>query len=91
MKHRNTSKWAKHALRRGAHLLDGGTKAAVNEQLRLGQELKQKVCTRPLPVSSRMEDGNTGKLIKHALGRVAHVPDGGIRPAVSNQLHLRQG
>ena len=42
-KHRNTSKWAKHALRRGAHLLDGSTKAAVNEQLRLGAELKQKV------------------------------------------------
>ena len=43
MKHRNSSKWAKHALRRGAHLLDTSTKSAVNEQLRLGQELKQKV------------------------------------------------
>lgn len=43
MKHRNSSKWAKHALRRGAHLLDASTKSAVNEQLRLGQELKQKV------------------------------------------------
>ncbi|KAK9837770.1 hypothetical protein WJX74_004747 [Apatococcus lobatus] len=42
MKHRNSSKWAKHALRRGAHLLDSSTKSAVNEQLRLGQELKQK-------------------------------------------------
>ena len=57
MKHRNTSKWAKHALRRGAQLLDGTTKAAVNEQLRLGQELKQKVGAAPtgLPLTCAMK------------------------------------
>ncbi|CAG9464190.1 unnamed protein product [Pedinophyceae sp. YPF-701] len=39
LRHRNTSKWAKRALRKG---LDPGTKAAVQEQLRLGEELRRK-------------------------------------------------
>ena len=43
MKHRNTSKWARRALKRGINVMDEGTKDAIAEQLRVGQELRQKV------------------------------------------------
>ena len=43
LKHKNTSRWARRALKRGANIMDEGTKAAVAEQLRLGQELRRKV------------------------------------------------
>eukprot|EP00658_Telonema_sp_P-2_P078018 TRINITY_DN7212_c0_g1_i1.p1 TRINITY_DN7212_c0_g1~~TRINITY_DN7212_c0_g1_i1.p1 ORF type:complete len:674 (-),score=239.49 TRINITY_DN7212_c0_g1_i1:93-2114(-) len=42
LKHKNTSKWAKHALRRGTKA-DEGTKSALQEQLRKGQELRRKM------------------------------------------------
>ena len=35
LKHKNTSKWAKHALQRGFHRLDDNTKAALSEQNQL--------------------------------------------------------
>jgi U3 small nucleolar RNA-associated protein 14 len=42
LKHKNTSRWAKRAIRKGlAHL--PGTKEAIAEQLRLGQELRRKI------------------------------------------------
>lgn len=43
LKHRNSSKWARRALKRGMDVMDEGTKAAVAEQLRLGEELRRKV------------------------------------------------
>ncbi|KAK9806336.1 hypothetical protein WJX72_010623 [[Myrmecia] bisecta] len=43
LKHKNTSKWARRALKRGIDVMDEGTKAAVTEQLRLGEELRRKV------------------------------------------------
>lgn len=43
LKHKNTSRWARRALRRGQPVMDEGTKAALEEQLRLGQELRQRV------------------------------------------------
>ena len=43
LKHRNSSKWARRALKRGMDVTDEGTKAAVAEQLRLGEELRRKV------------------------------------------------
>lgn len=43
LKHKNTSKWAKRALRRGINVMDEGTKEAMQEQLRLGMALRQKV------------------------------------------------
>ncbi len=45
LKHRNSSKWARRALKRGMDVMDEGTKAAVAEQLRLGEELRRKVKT----------------------------------------------
>lgn len=45
LKHRNSSKWARRALKRGMDVMDEGTKAAVAEQLRLGEELRRKVCS----------------------------------------------
>lgn len=44
LKHRNTSRWARRALKRGVRAMDDGTKEALAEQLRLGQELRQRVC-----------------------------------------------
>ena len=42
LKHKNTSRWAKRAIRKGlAHL--PGTKEAIAEQLRIGQELRRKI------------------------------------------------
>lgn len=43
LKHKNTSKWAKRALRRGINVMDEATKDAMQEQLRLGMQLRQKV------------------------------------------------
>lgn len=43
LKHKNTSRWARRALKRGTDLVDDGTKAAIAEQLRLGQELRKRV------------------------------------------------
>ncbi len=43
MKHKNTSKWARRALKRGVNVMDEGMRGAIAEQLRLGQELRQKV------------------------------------------------
>ena len=43
LKHRNSSRWARRALKRGMDVMDEGTKAAVAEQLRLGEELRRKV------------------------------------------------
>jgi U3 small nucleolar RNA-associated protein 14 len=46
LKHKNTSRFIRRALRRGgAGPMDEGTKQAVAEQLRLGEELRKKVHT----------------------------------------------
>lgn len=42
LKHTNTSKWVKHQLKRGT-LADNGTRGAIAEQLRRGDELRRKV------------------------------------------------
>eukprot|EP00557_Chaetoceros_sp_GSL56_P006911 CAMPEP_0176499018 /NCGR_PEP_ID=MMETSP0200_2-20121128/12675_1 /TAXON_ID=947934 /ORGANISM="Chaetoceros sp., Strain GSL56" /LENGTH=877 /DNA_ID=CAMNT_0017897353 /DNA_START=51 /DNA_END=2680 /DNA_ORIENTATION=- len=42
LKHRNTSKWAKRVLRRGANV-DADTRRALSEQVRIGDELKKKM------------------------------------------------
>lgn len=47
LKHRNTSRWARRALKRGVRAMDDGTKEALAEQLRLGQELRQRVWGAP--------------------------------------------
>lgn len=44
LKHKNTSKWARRALKRGVNVMDATTKEAMEEQLRLGLQLRQKVC-----------------------------------------------
>ncbi|GAX81102.1 hypothetical protein CEUSTIGMA_g8536.t1 [Chlamydomonas eustigma] len=43
LRHRNTSKWARRALKRGVEVMDAGTKEALAEQLRLGQSLRRKI------------------------------------------------
>ncbi|EFJ43959.1 hypothetical protein VOLCADRAFT_121361 [Volvox carteri f. nagariensis] len=42
-RHRNSSRWARRVLKRGQLQLDAGTKAALAEQLQLGQQLKRKI------------------------------------------------
>lgn len=58
LKHRNSSKWARRALKRGMDVMDEGTKAAVAEQLRLGEELRRKV-----PLHPQQELGNMDTII----------------------------
>ena len=43
LKHKNTSKWARRALKRGMDVMDEGTKAALQEQLALGEQLRRRV------------------------------------------------
>ncbi len=40
---RNSSRWARRALKRGATVTDAGTRAAVAEQLRLGEQLRRRI------------------------------------------------
>jgi U3 small nucleolar RNA-associated protein 14 len=42
LKHRNTSRWARRALKRGLDLATDEQRGAIAEQLRHGQELKAK-------------------------------------------------
>ena len=42
LRHKNTSRWAKRAIKKGiAHL--AGTREKLQEQLRIGQQLKEKI------------------------------------------------
>ena len=60
MKHKNTSKWARRALKRGVNVMDDGMRGAIAEQLRLGQELRQKVrCCLRHPSTSCMRISNS--------------------------------
>eukprot|EP00887_Chlorella_sp_A99_P001155 scaffold14.g1155.t1 len=60
LKHKNTSRWVRRALKRGSTILDEGTKAAVAEQLRLGQELRQRVNSlKPARGSDDSDDGGS--------------------------------
>lgn len=45
LKHKNTSRWARRALKRGVNLADEGTKDALYEQMRLGREIREKAAT----------------------------------------------
>lgn len=42
LRHKNTSKWVRRQLQRGEAKKDGDTRAAIEEQLRLHEELKQR-------------------------------------------------
>jgi hypothetical protein len=57
LKHKNTSRWAKRAIRKGlAHL--PGTKEAIAEQLRIGQELKRKIGVGGEGLDASADDAN---------------------------------
>jgi U3 small nucleolar RNA-associated protein 14 len=43
LKHRNSSKWARRALKRGQAAMDPHTREAIAAQLALGQQLRQRV------------------------------------------------
>eukprot|EP00884_Botryococcus_braunii_P004424 jgi/Botrbrau1/13983/Bobra.117_2s0013.1 len=55
LRHRNTSRWSKRILRRGALAIDEGSKAAIEEQLRMHQELRRKLA--PQEGEESDEDG----------------------------------
>jgi U3 small nucleolar RNA-associated protein 14 len=59
LKHKNTSRWAKHALQRGA-LADEDTRQALNEQLRLGIELRSRVDRLARPRGEGSDDDDDG-------------------------------
>ncbi len=70
MKHKNTSKWARRALKRGVNVMDDGTRDAIAEQLRLGQELRQKVCSRLAMISD-----NASSLLGKLRKRIAELKE----------------
>jgi U3 small nucleolar RNA-associated protein 14 len=43
LKHRNSSKWARRALKRGQAAMDPSTREAIAEQLALGQQLRRRI------------------------------------------------
>lgn len=43
LKHKNTSRFIRRALQRGQHDMDDGTREAIAEQLRIGQELRSRI------------------------------------------------
>lgn len=43
LKHRNSSKWARRALKRGQTAMDPTTREAINAQLALGQQLRRRI------------------------------------------------
>jgi U3 small nucleolar RNA-associated protein 14 len=43
LKHKNSSRWARRALKRGVDVMDAGTKAALAEQMALGAALRRRV------------------------------------------------
>lgn len=45
LKHRNTSRWARRALKRGLSLATDDQRDAIHEQLRVGRELKAKAAS----------------------------------------------
>ncbi|KAG0180067.1 hypothetical protein DFQ29_001288 [Apophysomyces sp. BC1021] len=59
LKHKNTSKWAKRALARGQQ--DEGTREAVMEQLRRGEELRRKVHGMDSDENSDDDDGDNNE------------------------------
>eukprot|EP00892_Ulva_mutabilis_P005106 jgi/Ulvmu1/2968/UM015_0008.1 len=61
LKHRNTSRWARRALKRGLSLADDSQRDALHEQLRLGRELRAKAATaRDGSDSDDSSDASTG-------------------------------
>ncbi|GIL67776.1 hypothetical protein Vafri_21053 [Volvox africanus] len=58
LRHRNSTRWARRALKRGQVQLDAGTKAALAEQLQLGEQLKRKIEGRK-GKDNRSDDGST--------------------------------
>lgn len=43
LKHRNSSKWARRALKRGQVAMDPSTREAIASQLALGQQLRRRI------------------------------------------------
>ena len=68
LKHRNTSKWAKRVLRRGANV-DSDTRKALSEQLRVGDELKRKM----LGHYSDSDDDENANLVSQAKAILAET------------------
>ena len=65
LRHKNTSRWARRALKRGMAVMDDGTKQALGEQLRISEALKRKVemadaSEESESESSSLSDGDAG-------------------------------
>ncbi|PRW50835.1 U3 small nucleolar RNA-associated 14-like protein A [Chlorella sorokiniana] len=76
LKHKNTSRWARRALRRGQTLMDEGTRQAVAEQLRLGEELRQRV-NRMKPSRGSDSDASTSASDDEGSSGDERAPRGG--------------
>ncbi|KAK9827643.1 hypothetical protein WJX81_002537 [Elliptochloris bilobata] len=102
LKHRNSSQWARRALKRGLTVMDPGTREALAEQLRLGQELRRRV-ERPASGSDastdasdasdasgdeRDADGAKGGAAQSGGGRAASVR---VKAAALDLLQVEEG
>jgi U3 small nucleolar RNA-associated protein 14 len=63
LKHRNSSKWARRALKRGQAAMDPTTRDAINEQLALGQQLRRRIEGKRGDNSEDDEDGSDDRLV----------------------------
>ncbi|KXZ48222.1 hypothetical protein GPECTOR_29g127 [Gonium pectorale] len=80
LRHRNSSRWARRALKRGQLDLDAGTKAAIADQLQLGQQLRRKIEGRK--GSGSDEDGSDSDASTSASDGEGERGGGGLGRAV---------
>jgi U3 small nucleolar RNA-associated protein 14 len=68
LKHKNTSKWAKRALARGTQ--DEGTRDAIMEQLRRGEELRRRIDGSEEEEDSDEQESDDEKYVNNQLGKL---------------------
>ncbi|GIL87950.1 hypothetical protein Vretifemale_15914 [Volvox reticuliferus] len=91
LRHRNSSRWARRALKRGQVQLDAGTKAALAEQLQLGEQLKRKIEGRKRN-GGESDDGSTSASDSDGDGSGDNAPrSGGNGRVRSAALELLAG
>mmetsp|Transcript_6561 Transcript_6561/g.13216 ORF Transcript_6561/g.13216 Transcript_6561/m.13216 type:complete len:446 (-) Transcript_6561:1136-2473(-) len=76
LRHKNTSKWIKRKLSRGEARFVAGTRSAIEDQLRKGEELRAKIAS--TGESDESEDSDAGKEIDGQSEQEPEFPERGI-------------
>ncbi|KAI8327677.1 small-subunit processome [Choanephora cucurbitarum] len=79
LKHKNTSKWARRALARGTQ--DEGTREAIMEQLRRGEELRRRIDDGESGSDSSDEDQDDDAYVESQLNKLNQEIDQDTQPA----------